>query len=69
VEPLSARDLEILRLLAAGHTSQEIAQAMIVTVNTVKNHLEKVYGKLAVNNRRAALAQAPVLSLLRSDAT
>jgi ATP/maltotriose-dependent transcriptional regulator MalT len=42
---------------------------MIVTVNTIKNHLEKVYGKLAVNNRRAAVAQARVLSLLRSNAT
>ncbi len=57
VEPLSGREQEILRLLAAGHTNQEIAQAMIVSVNTVKSHLKNVYGKLGVKNRRAAVAQ------------
>jgi LuxR family maltose regulon positive regulatory protein len=67
VEPLSARELEILRLLAAGHTNQEIARTMIVSVNTVKSHLKNVYGKLGVNNRRAAVAQARVLGLIRSD--
>ena len=69
VEPLTGRELEILRLLAAGQTNQEIAQAMIVSVNTVKSHLKNVYGKLGVNNRRAAVAQARVLGLIRSDGT
>jgi len=67
VEPLTARELEILRQLAAGQTNQEIAQAMIVSVNTVKSHLKNVYGKLGANNRRAAVAQARVLGLIRSD--
>ena len=67
VEPLSGREQEILRLLAAGHTNQEIAQAMIVSVNTVKSHLKNVYGKLGVKNRRAAVAQARVQGLISPE--
>jgi LuxR family maltose regulon positive regulatory protein len=64
VEPLSDRELDVLRLLADGRTNQEIAQALCVSVNTVKTHLKNVYGKLGVNNRREAIAKAKKLDLV-----
>jgi LuxR family maltose regulon positive regulatory protein len=64
VEPLSERELKVLRLLADGLTNQEIAQALYVSVNTVKTHLKTIYGKLGVHNRREAIAQAKKLGLV-----
>jgi LuxR family maltose regulon positive regulatory protein len=64
VEPLSERELDVLRLLAAGQTNQEIAVALHVSINTVKTHLKNIYGKLGTNNRRAAAAQAKKLGLI-----
>jgi LuxR family maltose regulon positive regulatory protein len=64
VEPLSDRELDVLRVLADGQTNQEIAQGLCVSINTVKTHLKNIYGKLGVNNRRAATAQAKNLGLL-----
>jgi LuxR family maltose regulon positive regulatory protein len=64
VEPLSERELQVLRLLSAGHTNQEIAAALHVSINTVKTHLKNIYGKLGVNNRRKATAQAKKLGLI-----
>ncbi len=64
VEPLSDRELDVLHLLAAGQTNQEIAQGLCVSVNTVKTHLKNIYGKLGVNNRREAIAQAKKLGLV-----
>ena len=64
LEPLSERELEVLQLLAVGQTYQEIAQTMVVSVNTVKSHLKSIYGKLEVHNRREAVARARALSLL-----
>jgi LuxR family maltose regulon positive regulatory protein len=69
VEPLSPRELEVLRLLDQGKANATIAAELIVSVNTVKTHLRHVYEKLGVNNRRAAVARARELSLLpRRDA-
>jgi len=64
VEPLSERELEVLDLLADGQTNQEIAQALHVSINTVKTHLKNIYGKLGVHNRRKATAQAKKLGLV-----
>jgi len=64
VEAMSEREIEVLQLLADGLTYQEIAEAMFVSVNTVKSHLKSIYGKLGVHNRREAVARARVLHLL-----
>jgi len=64
VEPLSDRELKVLRLLTDGLTNQEIAQALFVSVNTVKTHLKNIYGKLGVHNRREATTQAKKLGLV-----
>jgi LuxR family maltose regulon positive regulatory protein len=62
--PFSGRELDVLRLLGTGQTNQEIAQALFISVNTVKTHLEHIYGKLAVGNRRQAVTRARQLGLL-----
>jgi LuxR family maltose regulon positive regulatory protein len=64
LEPLSARELELLRLLAAGRTNQEIAAALTVSLNTVKTHIQSIFGKLAVRNRTEATLRARELGLL-----
>jgi LuxR family maltose regulon positive regulatory protein len=64
LESLSARELEVLGLLAAGHTNQEIAQELVVTVETVKSHVRHLYAKLQVANRTQAAARARELGLL-----
>lgn len=64
IEPLSDRELDVLRLLAGGQTNQEMAQALCVSVNTVKTHLRNIYGKLGVHNRRETVAKAKELNLL-----
>ncbi len=64
VEPLTERELEVLRLLVAGLSNQAIAQELIVTVGTVKRHINSIYGKLAVNSRTQAVDRAHTLQLL-----
>jgi LuxR family maltose regulon positive regulatory protein len=64
VEPLSDRESEVLQLLVEGQTYREIAQALCISINTVKTHLRNVYGKLGVHNRREAVAQAKEFDLL-----
>ncbi|MBE7554870.1 MAG: hypothetical protein HS126_27790 [Anaerolineales bacterium] len=64
IEPLSERELEILRLIAAGMSNGEIAQKLVVTVGTVKWHLNNVYGKLDARSRTQAVAKARELGLL-----
>lgn len=63
-EPLTARELEVLRLVAAGLTNQEIADQLVVTLATVKRHIANSYGKLGVGHRTEAVARANALDLL-----
>jgi LuxR family maltose regulon positive regulatory protein len=64
VEPLSARELELLRLLAAGLSTSEIAAQLFITTGTARNHLKNIYGKLEVHSRLQAVERARVLDLL-----
>jgi LuxR family maltose regulon positive regulatory protein len=64
VEPLSARELEVLQLISTGATNQEIAHSLVITVNTVKKHVTNILGKLSVTSRRQAAARARDLGLL-----
>lgn len=63
-EPLSLREQEALRLLAAGLTNREIAAALAISPETVKKHTGSIYGKLGVSNRTEAAARARELDLL-----
>jgi LuxR family maltose regulon positive regulatory protein len=64
IEPLSERELEVLRLIADGLSNAEIASRLVVTVGTVKAHTSNLYGKLGVNTRTRAVARARALGLL-----
>jgi LuxR family transcriptional regulator, maltose regulon positive regulatory protein len=64
IEPLTERELEVLHLIAAGHSNAEIAAHLMVTVYTVKKHASNIYGKLGVQRRTQALARARELALL-----
>jgi DNA-binding CsgD family transcriptional regulator len=55
---LSAREVEVLRLVADGRTSREIAAALHLSQHTVRRHLENTFAKLGVNSRAAAIAHA-----------
>jgi DNA-binding NarL/FixJ family response regulator len=57
-EELSARELEVLRLLVAGDSNKAIAQRLILTENTVKSHLSHIFNKLGVQSRAEAVAVA-----------
>lgn len=63
-EPLSERELEVLRLLTTGLSSTEIAQELIVSVNTARSHIKSIYAKLNVHGRLAAAQRAKELGLL-----
>jgi LuxR family maltose regulon positive regulatory protein len=70
IEPLSERELEVLRLIAGGLSNQEIAQELVVAVSTVKSHVNHIHGKLGVKNRTQAVARAQALGLIvTSNAT
>ena len=64
IEALTARELEVLRLLAKGWTNQGIAEELVVTLDTVKKHITHVLGKLGAANRTEAVARARELGLI-----
>jgi ATP/maltotriose-dependent transcriptional regulator MalT len=64
VEPLTERELEVLRLLAAGRSNPEIAEELIVAEGTIKSHASRIYRKLDVTNRTQAVVRARELGLL-----
>jgi len=63
-EPLTDRELEVLRLLAAGRSNQRIARDLVVALDTVKKHVTHVLGKLGAANRTEAAARARQLGLI-----
>jgi LuxR family maltose regulon positive regulatory protein len=65
IEELSDRELEILELINAGLTNQDISSRLYISLNTVKWHLKNIYGKLTVDNRAAAAARARSLRLIQ----
>jgi LuxR family maltose regulon positive regulatory protein len=64
VEPLSERELEVLKLLRSELSGPEIAQQLSVSLHTLRTHTNNIYNKLGVNNRRAAVRRAEELDLL-----
>jgi ATP/maltotriose-dependent transcriptional regulator MalT len=69
IEPLSDRELEVLRLLATDLDGPEIAKQLMVSLNTTRTHTKSIYNKLGVNSRRAAVHRAEELELLSRTAT
>jgi LuxR family maltose regulon positive regulatory protein len=63
-EPLSERELAVLRLLTTSLSSTEIARELVVSVNTVRSHVKSIYSKLNVHSRYEAAARAKELNLL-----
>ncbi len=63
-EPLSERELQVLKLLRTELSGPEIAGHMIVSLNTLRTHTKNIFSKLGVNNRRAAVRRAEELGLL-----
>jgi DNA-binding CsgD family transcriptional regulator len=68
-EPLTQRELQVLRLLCSGRSNKDIARALHLSENTVKTHLANVYAKLQVGKRTEAQARALRLGLVRPDET
>ena len=66
VEVLSERELEVLRLIAGGASNQASAATLVISLGTVKSHINHILGKLAASNRTEAVARARELGLLTS---
>ncbi len=64
IEPLSQRELDVLRLLNSELSGPEIADELVVALSTVRTHTKRIYGKLNVNSRRAAVKRAAELGLI-----
>jgi LuxR family maltose regulon positive regulatory protein len=64
IEPLTERELEVLRLLASGRSNAEMAAELFVEQSTVKTHLIHLYSKLGAHSRTQAVARARALQLL-----
>jgi len=63
-EPLTERELAVLRLLVGGLSNTAIAQKLVITAGTVKRHINSIYGKLGVQSRAQAVARAHTLHVL-----
>jgi ATP/maltotriose-dependent transcriptional regulator MalT len=64
VDPLSDRELDVLRLLASELSGPDIARHLVVSLNTVRTHTKNIYAKLGVGSRREAVRRADELGLL-----
>ena len=63
-EPLTTREVEVVKLIAAGYSNQEIAEKLVISITTVKRHISNIYTKLDAGSRTQALAIARELNLL-----
>ena len=61
---LTEREREVLLLIAAGHSNQEIADELVISMGTVKRHISNIYGKLGAGSRTKAVAAARELDLI-----
>ncbi len=61
---LSDRERDVLRLIAAGKSNADIARSLVIAVSTVKSHTNRIFGKLGVTSRTAAIVRARELELL-----
>jgi DNA-binding NarL/FixJ family response regulator len=64
IEPLTSREIEILRSVASGRSNREIAEQFVITEGTVKNHMTSILGKLGVRDRTQAVLKAQELRLV-----
>ena len=64
INPLTERELEVLKAIAEGKSNQQIADELFVSINTIKTHVNKIYDKLDVNNRTQATLKASELKLV-----
>lgn len=64
IEPLTGRELEVLKLIAEGMSNPEIAEKLVLSVGTVKTHVKRIYGKLNVNDRVTAASRARELGVI-----
>jgi DNA-binding NarL/FixJ family response regulator len=67
MEQMTARELDVLRILLAGATNKEIARRLQISEATVENHLHRMYGKLGVRNRTEAALKAMQSGVYRPD--
>jgi LuxR family transcriptional regulator, maltose regulon positive regulatory protein len=67
LDPLSERELEVLHLLVRGDSNQEIAEGLVITIDTVKRHVSNIFSKLGVHTRVQAVARARTLGLLSEE--
>ena len=67
LDPLSERELEVLHLLVRGDSNQEIAEGLVITIDTVKRHVSNIFSKLGVHTRVQAVARARALGLLSEE--
>jgi LuxR family maltose regulon positive regulatory protein len=65
IDPLTLRELEVLRLIEAGYSNQEIAAKFVISVPTVKRHISNIYTKLGVSSRTQAVARGKELNLFQ----
>ena len=68
-DPLSKREMEVLQMMAKGSSNRDIAERLVITVDTVKRHVSNILGKLQTSNRTQAVVQARTFGLLDDYAT
>ena len=68
VRSLTAREIEVLRLIAVGQTPREISEQLVISPKTVASHLQRILTKLAVHSRAQAVVLAYQLGLVTASA-